>query len=145
MENQDSNPQLVIDVVSKTYLNEIRKWAKFLSIIGFIGIGLMVILSISMGFFVSNTFGGMEESPLSSGLFGIVYLLMAVLYFFPLYYMYKFSHNMKHALSNDSSENMVEAFKYLKSQFKFFGVYTIVFIAIYAIGLLTMGGALLFN
>ncbi len=141
MNNQDSQPQLVIDAVSKNYLSEIQKWSKFLSIVGFIGLSLFVLILIIMSFFISEIDSNNDDFVLTNGLFLIVYLLIAALYFPPIYYMYKFSRNMNFALSNDSNKNMVEAFKYLKSQFKFFGIYTIVIIIIYGIGMI---GALLF-
>lgn len=138
MENQHNESQLIVNTLSKNYLNETQKWSKFLAIVGFIGIGLLVIISISMVFFVSNAFGGMEDSPLSGGLFGIIYLLMAALYFFPVYYMYKFSKHMKTALSNNDTENIGEAFKFLKSQYKFMGIYTIICLGVYLLSILGM-------
>jgi hypothetical protein len=143
MENQDSNPQLIIDEEAKKYLNESRRWAKFLSIVGFVGIGLIVLIFVFMIFLSPQNSSNIDDFVLTDGLFGIVYLLMASLYFPPIYYMHKFSKLMKQAVENDDNESITVAFKYLKSQFKFYGIFTISFLVIYAIMLLTMGGTLL--
>ena len=82
--------QLTINTKSKSFLKEIAKWAFFLSIIGFIGIALMVLL----GVFSSVLFGAIpqtEQIPFDFSLMlTIMYLVLAVLYFFPVYYLLKF-------------------------------------------------------
>ena len=49
---------------AKGHLQEASKWAVFLSILGFIGIGLMIILSFTIGSVLSNlpleTLGGLS-------------------------------------------------------------------------------------
>jgi uncharacterized oligopeptide transporter (OPT) family protein len=42
-------PKLYLNDQSLIYLNETRKWGTFLSILGFIGIGLMVLLALFIG------------------------------------------------------------------------------------------------
>jgi uncharacterized membrane protein len=138
MENQHNESQLIVNTLSKNYLNETQKWSKFLSIVGFIGIGLLIVFSIFIGFFMPNFLPSDQADIMSGGLFGFVYLLMAALYFFPVLYMYKFSKHMKTALSNNDTENIDEAFKYLKSQYKFMGIYTIVCLGIYILSILGM-------
>jgi len=133
--------------MSKNYLNEIRKWSKFLSILGFIFIGLMLIASVFMTAFFSNAMENQEAlggSSISSVSLGVAYVIMAILYFFPVFYLFKFSINIKSALYHDSHTTMEEAFKYLKSHFKFIGILTIVIIAVYTL-IFTFGGLTLLN
>ena len=61
----------------------------------------------------------------------IVYLLFAVLYFFPVYYLMQFSNKMKKALATKDDEILADAFQVLKSHYKFIGVFTIITMSLY--------------
>ena len=124
------------------YLNETRKWTIFLAILGFIFIGLMVIMSFSFGA-IFSAFGDQGVNlPLPNFLFIALYIAMAILYFFPIFYLYQFSSFTKRGLT-DKNENLIMlAFKNLKSHYKFIGVLTIIILSIY---LLVFLGATLFG
>lgn len=125
--------ELLLEVQAEVYLKETAKWAKFLSIVGFIFMGLMVL--ISLGFIVfSAAFG--DEMPFPMSIFGVVYLLFAGVYFFPIFYLFKFSNNAKQALLEQSSQTLTESMKYIKSHYKFMGILTIVMLALYPIGMI---------
>lgn len=115
-----------------SYLNETRRWAKFISIMGFIGIGLVVILALSIGS-VLNFISSLSPTPLPfpSFLFTLVYLVVALLYFFPVYYLYLFSTKMEAALTRKNQSELTGSFENLKSVFKFVGIMTIVVVSIY--------------
>lgn len=115
-----------------SFLTETRKWSSFLSILGFIGIGLMVIF----GLFASTIFGLMANElgaqPAGfSGMFGIIYIFVALLYFFPVLYLYKFGSKLKVALNNRDNIALESAFENLKSHYKFIGIFTIITIGFY--------------
>jgi hypothetical protein len=61
----------------------------------------------------------------------VVYLLIAALYFFPVYYLNKFASNAKAAFANNDSEILTTSFRYLKSHYKFIGIMTLVIFALY--------------
>jgi hypothetical protein len=125
--------ELRIDRISREFLTETAKWANFLSILGFIGLGLMVIVSLFM-FVVgaSNSF-----MPMGSGIFvGIFYILIAGFYFVPINYLYKFSSNMKNALRTNNQASLTSSFEYIKSHYKFIGILTIVIMGIYILMIL---------
>jgi hypothetical protein len=63
----------------------------------------------------------------------IVYLLFAVLFFFPCFYLYKFSAKMQIAIKSVNQENFDDSLMNLKSIFKFYGIMTIIFLSIYAL------------
>ncbi|MHC2990649.1 hypothetical protein OB13_03275 [Pontibacter sp. HJ8] len=137
----NEQPQgLNINLDSKTFLLNTAKWGKFLAIVGFVFVGLMV----AGGLFASTVLGAMGEgaglggSAMGSAFFGVFYLLFALLYFFPVLYLYKFSSKMKIALSANNEELVSESFKSLKSLFKFMGVLTIVMLVAYALALLAV-------
>jgi hypothetical protein len=124
--------QITINTKSKSFLKEIAKWAFFLSIIGFIGIALMVLL----GLFSSVLFGAIPQTaqiPFDFSLMmTIMYLVLAVLYFFPVYYLLKFSTKMKKALASKNDETLADALEMLKSHYKFIGVFTIITLSLNA-------------
>jgi hypothetical protein len=123
--------QLILNSNAKAFLKETAKWAFFLSIIGFIGIGLLVILAI----FSSVIFNAIPQAKLVPFNLGfamtIVYSLSGVVYFFPVYYLMQFSTKMKKALETKNDETLADAFQVLKSHYKFIGVFTIITMSLY--------------
>ena len=111
------------------YLSEISKWAKFLSILGFIVIGLLIIGGIAMGGLSSamSPYGGAGMGFLAV----IIYLAIALLYFFPIYYLFRFSSFASRAVNNRDSSAVEPAFENLKSHYKFMGILAIVIISLY--------------
>jgi hypothetical protein len=106
-------------------LKETAKWAYFLSILGFIFIGFMILSSIFIG--VKSGLG-------SLGIFMTVfYLVMVVIYIFPVYHLFKFSINMKVAINENNNQALTDGFEFLKSHYKFLGIFAIVMIAVYII------------
>ena len=129
--------ELQLDESAKDFLKETAKWAYFLSIIGYVGIGLLVLIAIFAGTFfslMSNSVPGMAAAGGSFGfMFSIIYLIMALLYFFPVYYLNKFASNAKKAFRDNDSEALTNSFQYLKSHYKFIGILTVVLLALYGV------------
>lgn len=128
--------------VAKGFLKEIAKWANFFAILGFIGIGLLVLVALFAGVIFSSLPGNNIASSIGGGVITFIYLLMAVLYFFPVLYLYKFSTKMKAGLARNNEDELTEAFSNLKSHYKFVGILTIIMLSFYALGILLalMGG-----
>jgi Family of unknown function (DUF5362) len=117
---------------TKKYLLETGNWTLFFAILGFIFIGLMILAALFAGTLFS-TFST-QEHPLPSFvgiLIGIVYVFIAILYFFPIYYLYTFATQIKKALVQKDNFLLESAFKNLKSHYKFIGILTIVVLAFY--------------
>ncbi|WP_243347941.1 DUF5362 family protein [Parabacteroides sp. FAFU027] len=145
-ENTEETTQTVLTLSSQTisFLDEIRKWTKFFAILGFIGIGFMVLLAIFMGTASSifpmfgNGFGG------GSIFIAILYLAFAGLYAMPVIYLNNFSDKLKIALEQSRNEELESAFENLKSHFKFVGIMSIIMLAIYVIAIIfAIGGSIL--
>lgn len=126
--------------ISNTAINDLSetgKWTKFLSIIGFIFSGLIVI----MGFFAGSIMSLIPNGQIDNMFNGIgiiiggMYILIGLLYFFPSWYLFKFSQKIKKALStqNNNDLNLNAAFKNQKSFYKFWGIYMIITIGIYVL------------
>lgn len=126
---------LSINEQAYRFLKETAKWCSFLSILGFIGIGILVIIALFFGAMMASlsSMGASNDfnAALGGGFFTVLYLIMAVLYFFPVYYLYKFSVNMKTALYKKDEETLTKAFEYMKSHYKFVGIFTIVMLSLY--------------
>lgn len=134
-----SNIQLTVTPEIKSFLRETAKWAKFLSIAGFISVALIAILGISISLFSSAVLSNLDEASselVPKGMFGAVgfiYLVIALIYLMPINYMYKFSSKMKIALANDDQNQLSESFRNLKSLYKFFGIFVAIFIGMYVL------------
>lgn len=120
---------------AKDFLKETAKWAYFLSILGFIGIGFIIFAAL----FAGTLFSTMSKMNPAMGAMGssfgivmaFVYFLIAVLYFFPVYYLNKFALNAKRAFKNNDSETLTTSLEYLKSHYKYIGIMTLVVFSLY--------------
>jgi len=119
---------------SISYLKETAKWCQFLSILGFIFIGFILIAAIGMLIFgsaLNSSLGASQGFIFPTSLAALLYLGIGALYFFPIYYLYNFSSKMKKATFSGGSHELEESFKNLKSHYKFVGIFTIVILSIY--------------
>ncbi|HUZ61998.1 MAG TPA: DUF5362 family protein [Hanamia sp.] len=138
MENLDllSN-DLQISPISQNFLSEAAKWGKFLSIIGFIFCGVLAIAAFFAPALYSrlSTFSDVYSNlgNAFSTLITVIYLALAVLLFFPCYYLNKFSLKMRLALNSVNQENFEDSLKNLKSLLKFYGIFTIVILSFYVL------------
>jgi len=143
VDSTSQNNRLVISRSSFQYLNEIGKWGKFLSIVGFCFIGLFVVIGLTAGTVMS--FLGQEQSmPFPGFVLGLIYIAMGLLYFFPVLYLFNFSRHMKTALTTKSNQDMDAAFDNLKSHYKYIGIFMIVVLSLYALaagGMLMVGSS----
>lgn len=119
------------------YLSETARWARLLSIIGFIWCGLMATIGLFSGSMMSrmmNAMGGETAMPTFSGVFlGFIFILASLILFFPAYYLFIFSSKMRIAVRNNDPIQLAESFKNLKSFFKFYGIFVIIFLSFYAL------------
>ncbi|MEJ7823690.1 MAG: hypothetical protein WKF85_15310, partial [Chitinophagaceae bacterium] len=125
MEQRDllSN-DLVISSISQSNLLSSAKWAKFLAIVGFIFIAIMVLGGLFAQTLMSS-YSSSASLAYSGDLIkymGIVYVVFAVILFFPCLYLFKFSNKMQEAVRTSSQESVDTAFINLKSMFKFYGI-----------------------
>ncbi|KAA9041300.1 hypothetical protein FW778_04490 [Ginsengibacter hankyongi] len=141
MENFDLlNNDLQVTPQGQSYLTESAKWGKFLAIIGFVFCGFMVVLAFLIPALMSqltqnSSSAGVTFSftPVIRTAMTVLYLMLAFLFFFPCFYLYKFSAKMQLATKNISQDNFDESLMNLKSMFKFFGIFTIIILSIYAL------------
>ena len=136
MESNDQHLfDLQLDRQAINYLNEAAKWGKFLSIMGFIFCGLLVIFAFFAGTIMATSFSqlGATFGPGFGTILTIIYLAIALLYFFPCLYLFRFSVKMQQALRSNDQLSLTESFKNLKSNFKFLGILTICILSFYVL------------
>ncbi|MNU20748.1 hypothetical protein D3C71_89990 [compost metagenome] len=120
---------------SKAYLGQTVRWTNFLAILGFISIGLMLFFSLLIilgGGIMMNRLSEVSSfGTIGYTLFGILYLGISILYFFPVFYLYKFGRLMKSGLLTDNELQITEAFRYQRNMYRFMGIMALIVIGIY--------------
>jgi len=125
---------------AKEFLFEAARWATYLSIIGFVGIVFMIILSFAMGTILAGIPN--ENLLISPRIISIIYLIFAGIYFIPVFYLYQFGSKTKQAITDNDTDLLAFGIKKLKSQYKFIVISTLLIISIYL--LMVLSSALLY-
>ncbi|MBK9935567.1 MAG: hypothetical protein IPP61_06600 [Cytophagaceae bacterium] len=135
--------KLEVNDSAKSYLLETAKWGKFLAIAGFILSGILVLFGVFFGTIyngmMNRALGESQAAPQVQGMgffMGAMYVAIAAIYLIPCFYLFKFSKKAKTAVEDSDASDLEEAFLNQKSMFKFFGIFTIVILAIYGIAIL---------
>lgn len=143
MEQNSSLFNLSIDPVTKEHLTETAKWARFLAIVGMISLALLVLLGIYMSTVLASTMNTQFEDDFGSGRanpfaamgagLAIVYIIIAVIWFFPFLFLLRFSNQMRAALGGNDQNLLNNSFQNLKASLRYVGVVTIIILVIYAL------------
>lgn len=136
--NTESNLfELQIDHEVSSHLRETAKWAKFISIVSFVILGLIVAVMLIFG---SVAYSYSSASPFSAAIMPsngiaqiLMFLLIIAMIFFPALFLLKFSNKMLQALNNNDQYTLVASFRQLKLYYKYIGILTLVVISIYAL------------
>jgi hypothetical protein len=126
---------LLINNTSQTNLVTAAKWGKFLAIVGFVFCGFMIIGGIAATAVLSSTNPYLNDTPFLKYM-GLIYVVLAIILFIPCLYLLKFSNKTQDAIRSSNQESLDTGFANLKSLFKFYGIFTIVILAIYALAFL---------
>ncbi len=136
--NESTLFELQIDHNGSAYLKEAARWAKFLAIVGFVCIGLLVIIALFAGAFLSSfsSFAGPASGAARVGgaFVTVIYILIAVLYFFPCLYLYNFASKAQVALRSNDQEQLNTSLKNLKAMFRYMGILTIIWLCFVLLG-----------
>lgn len=135
--------ELQLTATAQDFLRETGKWAKFLSILGFIFIALFVLFGLfffalgsTMDSAMAQAGGGMSPfGALTGGFLGGLYIVFAIIYFFPVLYLFRFSAKIGDALASKNSQLLADALENLKSHYKFLGIVAIIMIAFWILSL----------
>ncbi len=137
VEQEEKTLKITHEITS--HLNGAGKWGKFLAIMGFVFMALMlvmgIIMSIALSFIPSQQAGIFPFPPV---LIGFIYLIIGAIYFLPILYLYRFSTGIKQALLLKNQNQLAKAFFNLKLLYRFIGILMIVFLALYPIIIILM-------
>jgi hypothetical protein len=141
-QTQDSELfSLTIDPIGRGHLIETAKWARFLAIVGFVCITIFALIAIFAGSYITTMFskaGPYNElgSDFTAGMtitFIIFYICVALIVFLAYLFLYRFAVNMRGALRENSQDLLNRSFQNLKILYRYWGILTLIGIALYAI------------
>jgi hypothetical protein len=146
MEQQDQTQDsglfgLTIDPAGRAHLTEAAKWARFLAIVGFVGITILALIAIFGGSYLATMFGRAgqynELGPdFTTGMtVGIIvyYVCVALIVFFAYLFLYRFAANMRAALRENNQDLLNRSFQNLKILYRYWGILTVIGLALFAI------------
>jgi hypothetical protein len=132
---------LTIDPAGRGHLAEAAKWARFLAIVGFVGVTLLALIAIFGGSYLATIFGRTSQyNDLTPGVttgltFALIayYLCIALLVFFAYLFLYRFAVNMRAALRENNQDLLNRSFQNLKILYRYWGILTLIGLALFAI------------
>jgi Family of unknown function (DUF5362) len=138
------NSELQIDSIAHSHLAETAKWSVFLSIVGFVLSGILVVVALFAGTFLGSMNSGLGAAPvIGAGLITVLYLIIAALYFFMSLFLYRFATKMKAALYSNDQDTLNNSFLNLKNLYKLMGILTVIYLAFIVLAMIFGIGAAL--
>ncbi|WP_118950068.1 DUF5362 family protein [Taibaiella helva] len=134
------NPDLFetgLDETAKAHLLETTRWTRFLAIC-FIFIMVLSGIYIVMATYTTSAMAQIETS-LAVIISVIVIVILAALYCYPIYALFRFSSRMKQGIQNNNRDLINEGFRYQKTLFRYMGILTVVSIALMLLSVI-LGG-----
>lgn len=142
MDNTLENRKIEIEHETLNNLNNIRKWAMFLAITGFIFLGLFIIIGIFAVIFFLTFNSGHSIIGISESYFFIIFLFLAAVYYLPVLFLFRFSKHTARAVHTLDKEELHKAFTNLKSYFVYLGVLIIIVLSVYIFVLIATGSSM---
>lgn len=109
---------LEVDHLSKSNLNEASRWARFIAITGFVGLGVVVLLFAIAGAQIADRFSELFRVDAGAGSVLIVVILVAIaICTLWLYFLYKASNLIKKGILASDQKMFNEGLQALKVYF----------------------------
>jgi cellulose synthase/poly-beta-1,6-N-acetylglucosamine synthase-like glycosyltransferase len=144
MESETQIRKIEIEEDTLKNLNVIRKWAMFFSILGYIFLGLVIIIGIIAGTFLSAFKTGGTNPGVPESVIIIMFFVLAAVYFFPVHFLFRFSKHTARAVHTLDKNELYKAFRSLKSYCVYLGVLLILGLALYVVTLIVAGTSMAF-
>ena len=131
-----------MDSLQKNYLAETARWQKLLGVVMMVFTVLIALIGIffivagsAFGDAMENLelFGGGLAGGIAGAAIGIVYILMAVLYYFFARYLLRSAKALKAYGISDDEADLTEGLKNNKSYFKLSGILVVISLCILAL------------
>ena len=139
MENPEENRKFELGEDTLKIINRARKWTMFLAVAGFIFLGLIVVMGLLTGTFLSAFNHGDQTPGLPDLLLIIGFAAAALIIFFPVFSLFRFSTHAAAAVHSRDPVELHKAFRYLRRFFRFLGIILILAVAAYIAGLVIAG------
>lgn len=111
--------KFVIGKESQDVIISLSKWSKFLAYIGFF-MGVLLVAGLVMYYLASLRNIKFQQD------FGMIFAISAVVYFVPSNYLFKGADRLRMGVDKFKALDIREGFEYLKSMYRFMGIYFIV-------------------
>jgi hypothetical protein len=144
MESNLESRKIEIEEDTLNHLDTTRKWAMFLAIIGFIFLGLIIIIGLIAGTFLTAFSSGEKTLGIPESLMFIPVILVIVMYFFPVLFLFRFSKHASHAIKTFDKNELHIAIKNLKFYFVYIGILIILILSFYLVLLFAAGSSMSF-
>jgi hypothetical protein len=131
METSAEVKRIEIEKETLGHLNSARKWAMFIAIIGFIFLGLVTVLGVLAGTFLSAFNVGKADQTIPEVLVFSTVLLFVIICFFPGLFLLQFSKQINKAVKTLEKKELGKAFRNLKFFFVYQGVLIIIILSVY--------------
>lgn len=109
-----------------------KPWTKLVAILGFIGVGFMVLVGLGVMAF-GGFFPAQQGAP--PVILGLFYLVFSVLYFMPAFYLYRYASAIGRFLETSGTGDLESAFSHQRSFWKFVGIMALVGIVVGVLGI----------
>jgi hypothetical protein len=114
----------VITSAMMEYLKQTKPWVRFISILGFIGTGFLLLLGLflMLGAGVMSSRFGSAFGGVPMAAIGMVYLVLGALYILPAVFLFRYAAGIQKALTVDLTSGVEEALQSQKSFWRFVGI-----------------------
>lgn len=129
-----SEPEIKVSEIQKSYFAEIGKWSKFMGILYAICFGIIAVLGVIF-IILSSDIGEITEG-LSAAIYGIILVVASVICIFPTIFLLKAAKGFKDGIKDCDTEKFEDGVKNTKSLYKFLGIYSIIALAFAGISII---------
>jgi len=145
-EQNQAEVKLIVTEEMRSYIYDITKWAKFLSVIGFVISVFVILAAFSIPALMnSNPAVAAQMGQLGTSgatVITIIYFILGLLLFYPSILLNKVANRGKQGVLFGDQESLNQAMSSLKSLFKFWGIVTITIIIFYFLLVFLVGAGM---
>jgi hypothetical protein len=120
-----------------TALRGTRPWVRFLSILGFVGAGFMLLAGVAMLVTGGALFLAEEQAPAGGGGMmaglSVLYIFLALIYVAPSLYLFRYASAITRLTSGGGGTALVEALGVQRSFWRLVGILAVATLVLYAL------------
>lgn len=144
METSHEELKIELGADALANLDATRKWTMFLSVLGFIFLGLLIVAGLATSLFLTAFKTQEANLGIPESVMIIIFIVIGAIYFFPVFFLFRFSRNTRDAIQNHDVRKLSRGLRNLRLYFTYIGVMVIVVISIYILLLFVAGASMSF-